>query len=508
MSNSNTKPALPTSVASTVTEPASRALGRLSAAAIITSLLIMVAAGLLRGSWMPPALRLPAFGPPWQLDLHLSARIVMVTLWVSAVIAGAGVAAGLVAVRRGQPVPMRTILTAALLAVAILVVVPPVGSTDLLDYAIYGHIVVTGHNPYVMTPGQYQAMFHLHNGVPLDWLRHPSVYGPLATAEQLMAARLGGASLAAATFWLKLVNAAAFLGVALIADRILRADSAARARAHLLWTANPLLIWSLIAGGHLDVLAAGVGLVGLLLADRWAARSPQLVAGVAAGLCVGAAAAIKASYLLFGLAVAWALRRRPSQLVAAAAGALAVLVPGYLIAGRHAVAAIASRASEGSGYGFYGVFLHHLGLNLKYAEPIAVFLLIPVTWLAVTRLPGEAGERQAVRAALALSMAWLLLWPHQFAWYTVMIICVLVFYPASRLDWLALGWLTAITVADLPGLGIGRAAYKELGPTLNAIQKQNGEHLAPLVMLVAAIALVVLCINGRWNMRQEGRLGG
>ena len=45
---------------------------------------------------------------------------------------------------------------------------------------------------------------------------------------------------------------------------MLRAHPARRLRAHLLWTLNPLLIWGLVAAGHLDVLAAAAGLLGLL----------------------------------------------------------------------------------------------------------------------------------------------------------------------------------------------------------------------------------------------------
>ena len=40
-------------------------------------------------------------------------------------------------------------MIAALTAVAVLVVLPPVGSTDALDYAVYGHIAALGHSPYV-----------------------------------------------------------------------------------------------------------------------------------------------------------------------------------------------------------------------------------------------------------------------------------------------------------------------------------------------------------------------
>jgi hypothetical protein len=217
--------------------------------------------------------------------------------------------------------------------------------------------------------------------------------------------------------------------------------------------------------------------------------------------------AIKADYVVFAAALAWALRRRPRQVAAAAGGAAAVIVPGYLVAGAPAVKALASRAAGGLGNGFYGTVLEHLGLSLHYAEPIAALLLIPVAVLAVTKLPVAADDRPAIRVALALSITWLVLWPNQFAWYSVMIMCVLLFYPESRLDWVAIGWLTAITIADMPGIGFGRAA-RTLGPVLSVVQRQIGQRMTPPVMLAAAVALVVLCITGRWNMRREGGLGG
>ena len=58
-----------------------RALGWSATAAIIAALLIMIATGLLRRSWMPPVLPMPASGPPWELAVHVSARAVIAVLW-------------------------------------------------------------------------------------------------------------------------------------------------------------------------------------------------------------------------------------------------------------------------------------------------------------------------------------------------------------------------------------------------------------------------------------------
>ncbi len=484
-----------------------RALGWSATAAIIAALLIMIAAGLLRRSWMPPVLPMPASGPPWELAVHVSARAVIAVLWAGGLLGAAGVVAGLVAVRRSMPLPVRTLMIAALTAVAVLVVLPPAGSTDALDYAVYGHIAALGHSPYVMTPRQYSQVYHVAHGVPADWANDPSYYGPLATAEQLIAAKLAGASPARTVFWLKLWNAIAFAAVALAADRTFRADRASRLRAHLLWTVNPLMIWSLIAAGHLDVLAAAVGVAGLLIADRRVSGRPgrrPWLAAAAAGLCVGAAADIKVDYLLFVLAIGWALRRRPGLLLAAAGGAGAVLLPSYAAVGITAVKALAGRASVGLGYAFYGFFFHQLGISLHYVVLLAACLTVPLACLALARLPAGFQDHPAVRAALAFSVAWLLLWPHQFAWYSVMIICVLVFYPASRLDWIAVAWLSAITIADMPGLGIVKKGT--LSRVQADIQYQNLDHLAPLVMLGAVTAFVILCINQRWDAPALSRI--
>lgn len=497
--------------------------------AIIIAMIIMIVASVMRASWMDPAIPMPHIGPPWEIAQKVSQRGLVLAIWFSGALGGAGVIAALVALRRGETLPLRTLVTAGLLALVILTVLPPVGSTDSLDYAVYGHIAALGRSPYVMVPAQYRALTHA-TGIPVGWSHIPSVYGPLATFEQFVAAKLSGASLARTVFWLKVVNAFCFAGVAFAADRLLRNDPAARARAHVLWTANPLLLWNLIAAGHIDLVAAAVGLAGLLIADRWLS-GPPLWRALAAGLCVGLAIDIKANYALFLLALCWAFRRQIRELALAVGGTLLVLVPSYAGSGMAAIKAPVTRAADVTGYGFYGFygpFLHHLGLNLKYAAIVAACLLIPVAWLTITRLPAGLsgrpstlanlaggsggssplastagqGEAQAVRAALALGLTWLLLWPDQFAWYSVIIICVLVFYPATRIDWLAIAWLTALTVADMPGRGLHPTI--KLGSLPHELQKQFLQHLAPLVMLVTAIALVVWCINGHWRAQPTG----
>ncbi len=91
--------------------------------------------------------------------------------------------------------------------------------------------------------------------------------------------------------------------VVLLLDRTLRSDPARRLRGHLLWTVNPLLLWEIVASGHIDGLAAAFGLLGILLLRSGRSRErPALTRFLLAGLCIGVAAAIKIPYAAFGRA--------------------------------------------------------------------------------------------------------------------------------------------------------------------------------------------------------------
>jgi hypothetical protein len=473
-----------------------RALTVVAAAGIGIAILIMIAASLLRGAWMLPHVVMPAVGPPWELPVrHVSADLVTYALWLAALLGAGGVVAGLAAIHRGARMSARILLIAGLIAVAVLTVLPPTGSTDALDYATYGRLLALGHSPYVTTP---IFLRHVNNAfalsVPHVWDRYVSVYGPLATMEQFVAAKLGGASAARITFWLKLCDSAAFAAVALVLDRLLRHKPAQRLRAHLLWTVNPLLLWDLVAAGHLDVLAVMAGLLGLLvLGEQHTDTRPALWRVAAAGALLGIAADIKINYALFGLAAAWALRRSLSALALAGAAALAVLVPSYAYFGMPAVRALLSRRNQSSADNFYRLFLHGWHQNLGM---IATVLVVAVAILALRKLPPGAAARPAIRPAVALCAAWLFLWPYQLPWYDSMLICVLVLYPASRLDWLVLARLTAGTTSNMPGNPYLHHSHLVVVADHFAVR-----IMAPLVILAAAVIFVGLCLTGKWKLR-------
>ena len=507
-----------------------RLLGWLAAAAIAVSTLIIVAVSAAGPNVSVPVMRKPSVSPPWWHALHLTATFVTVSLWAAMVLGCAGVIVGLVAVARGARPPVRAIMAAAFLAVAVVTVLPSAGSTDAISYAANGRMAVIGHSPYVMTPLQLrrsgdpigrQIPF---NEIPSTWLTTVSVYGPVATGAEWAAAELGGSSLARITFWLKLEEALAFGAVIVALDRMLRADPAQRLRAHLLWSVNPLLLWEIVASGHIDGLAALFGLLGVAAlrlrpsktSGSQTGRAPNgrtpngdrgqigLRDAALAGLAIGVATGIKAEYALFGLAVAWACRRSVKPLAAAAAGFVLVVVPAYLAAGTPAIKVLITRSPGITWDTMYQLFwrpvLGYTQFSVTSVPPhlelVAYLLFAAVAVLAVLRLPDRLPDLPAVTPALALSLAWLFVTAFQRPWYDVMALSLLALYSASRLDWVVLIRLLAGATVYV------QAVQSPVQPHwLADLGQFDGAWLTPGVRLLATVALVWLCLSGRWGWR-------
>jgi hypothetical protein len=464
----------------------------------------------------------PGGGPPWWHPLHLTATVVTVSLWTAMALGCAGVIAGLAAVARGARPPVRPVLAAAFLAVAVLTVLPPAGSTDSISYAASGRTAVIGHSPYVMTPRQLQQSGDVvgrqipSHQIPPSWMNTVSVYGPVATAAEWSAAELGGTSLARITFWLKLEEAIAFGAVVLALDRLLRADPEMRLRAHLLWTVNPLLLWEIVAGGHIDGLAAAFGLLGVVAlrvrvpAGENAAQpgtGPVALSSAGlAGLLIGVGTGLKVEYALLGLAVAWACRRSVTSLAAAAAGFAVAAGPAYLAAGPAAIKVLVTRSGGITWDTMYQLFWRpvlgytHFGVSSvpPRLQLVAYVLFTGVALLALLRFPDRVPGLPAVAPALGLSLAWLFITAFQRPWYDVMAISLLALYSASRLDWV-------ILIRLLAGATVyAQAVQSPAQPHwLYDLGQFNGTWLTPGIRLFAAVALVWFCVSGRWGWRSR-----
>jgi hypothetical protein len=479
--------------------------------AIVASVLIMIVISLGGPNLSVPAVH-GAAHPPWWHPLHFSATATVVSMWIAMIIGCAGVLAGIVATSRGARLPIGLILGFAFVAIIVLTVLPAAGSTDAISYAANGRMAVIGHSPYVMTPLQLKDIgdpIGKQLAIPALWNNTVSVYGPVATAAEWVAAKLGGTSLAHIVFWLKLLEAACFIAVALVLDRTLRGrGTQMRLRAHLLWTANPLLLWEIVAAGHIDGLSAAFGLLAIVALRRnpIAGRSPAGASAFASGVLVGLATSVKVEYALLGLAVAWACRRSVRALAGAAVGFALITLPSYALAGSPAVSVLVTRGPGITWDNMYQLFwrpvLGYTQFDVNHRPPhlelIAYLLFIGIAILAVLRVPDRTPELPALAPALGLSLAWLLVTAFQRPWYDVMAVSLLALYSASLLDWVVL--IRLLAGATVYVIAVANPVEPHW---LYDIGQFNGTWLTPTVRLLATIALVWLCASGRWGWRSS-----
>ncbi|HEX4829496.1 MAG TPA: hypothetical protein VH478_00195 [Trebonia sp.] len=193
----------------------------------------------------------------------------------------------------------RKVFAVAAGAIAVLVCITPVGSGDIASYASYGRIAALGQNPYTFLPAQLPG----GSGNPYTaivnpmWRHTPSVYGPIATWIQTLAALIGGPRPWVTILALMVMTAGAFLATGYVLIRT--AENPVRAA--LMWAGNPLLIVELVMGGHLDAFLALAAIGAIVMSRRARTVRDDIVVGVLVGLAGGIK--INAAYVALGIAI-------------------------------------------------------------------------------------------------------------------------------------------------------------------------------------------------------------
>jgi hypothetical protein len=509
----------PTSPASPATELSSAqrtlALGRAALTLLILSVLLQVVVGRLG-----PSVAVPPISP--DLDSSRLANAWLVTLLLAAALTagGFGIALGLHALRHGWRPSATRLLAGAALGVVVLLVGPPLGTADLGGYAAYGRMSVVDRDPYATTPRDL-AGDPVADAAEAPWRDIPSIYGPLATAEFHLAASLGGHSREAVLRLLSGASGLAFVATGLLLDRrASRFGPEARRRAALLWSANPLLLHQLVAGGHLDSLLALLVTGGVLAADADRTRlsgtrlsgtrlsGTRLGNSVLSGGLLGLAGLVKATAAApaAGLAIAQALtgddragdRRTAGLRRVAAFGAAGVVVAALGYAAVGGLSALtptrdASRfVSRGTPWRFVASGLEQV-LPHDLARTVVGVLAAALAFLVARRiaaaLPQDAPA--GLRLALAASVAWLVLAPYALPWYDAIawaLLALLVARSAAvrRLELLLLVHTAFLSVAYLPGRVVGLTAG------IATAQDVVRGILAPIVVLGVAVGLTWL----------------
>jgi hypothetical protein len=230
------------------------------------------------------------------------------------------------AVRRAERLSPRAVLMCVAALQALMLLAPPLLSTDVFSYGAYGRMgALYGANPYLHGPYAI-SLDPVYPFIGAKWVTTPSVYGPLFTAISYIFAPL---SIAASVLTYKAI--AALSGLVLVAGvwNAARWRGVNPVRAVALVALNPLLVVYGLGGAHNDLLmlaasTAGVYAIlqrrhrtggGLLAAATWIKLTGALLvpfalmgtrerAGGKREIAIGAAAVTFvvaiASFALFG----------------------------------------------------------------------------------------------------------------------------------------------------------------------------------------------------------------
>ena len=412
--------------------------------------------------------------PPWHANAAPASWLVTALLAL-AVAAGAVVIA-LIVCGRWRPRPMPLAVAGAAVA-GLLALLPPIASADPLSYAAYGHMAVTGHDPYRTRPAQLAATDPVAAAVEPPWQQEPSVYGPLATGEQALAAALGGDDPARIVLVLDLLGMVAFVGVGVL---LLRAadDELGRSRAAGLWLANPLMWMQVVAGAHLDVLLALAAVAAMCLLRRGGMTGPATGGGMA-----GAGALVKPTGGLVWLAVAWQSRRSWRHLGIAAASLAVVVLPAYAAVGTGALHQLARAGRRVSHATPWRVVLDSTHAPRALIGALALVLAAALALALVRR----AGTATAPVVAVAVTIAYVLAAPYALPWYDALPWALLPLVAASWRDWVLLTHTAVLSLAYLPG----RDAVRLHG-VLHEVAHGMRSVVTPVVLLGVLVAVLLV----------------
>jgi alpha-1,6-mannosyltransferase len=272
-------------------------------------------------------------------------------------------AAYVVAANAADRLSPRTVLMSIAAIHALILLAPPLLSTDIFSYQFYGRMgAVYGANPYLAGPHAL-ALDPLYPFISAKWWNTPTVYGPLFTA---LSSALAPLSIAASALAYKAIAAASSLAIIALVWHSARLRGINPVKAAALVGLNPLIVVYGVGGGHNDLLMMVVLMAGvyLVLARRERSGSAMMVAAAAIKLTAGV-------MLAFAIASGGGRRardRRRDVLVGAAAAAALLVGLTLLWFGTgpvHLFATVQRVQSEGDWHsvpGFIGAeFSHGIG---------------------------------------------------------------------------------------------------------------------------------------------------
>jgi alpha-1,6-mannosyltransferase len=356
--------------------------------------------------FVPPSLA-GAFGGT-GLNLHVGGAIAALTvMFVSYA----------VVVAASTRLSARAVLIAVAALHAVVLLGPPLVSTDVFSYQAYARLgSVYAYNPYLNGPHAI-ALDHLYPYIGAKWSYTPSVYGPVFTAFSYLLASL---TIATSVFAYKSIAAVASLALVAVVWRCAKLRDINPVRAAALVGLNPLLVLYGVGGGHNDLLMllAVVSSIWALLASRERAGGALMMVAIGVKLTAGLLLPF-----VFAAGGPGRGRSRRDLLLGAGVGFALIAVLSFTVFGSgafHLLATVRQSQSEGDWKSIPGFISARLGLStighiLQYllaAAFVAVTAwLVWRVWRGVTDwIDGAGWATLALLIASSSFLPWYVAW--------------------------------------------------------------------------------------------------
>ena len=377
--------------------------------------------------------------------------------------------------RRCDPRIVAGLISLLLIAAVIL---PPHGSSDLWSYTMYGRMVSQhSSSPYTHIPNDFPHDPFLRQ-VAVGWRNTSSVYGPVFVGIAAAGSWLAGSSLLVARLFHQILAAMA-IAVSLALIWVRTHSPAALA----LLGINPVVVISIVNGGHNDALVGLAILAATLLTTAGRVRLAAIALGVAALIKITALLALPALLAW----TAWRRGRRAATRFAAVIGVVVVL--GYAAVGPDALTTLSgnrqfmSRASPWQiprtllGLGTFGGISSATSIGILTTGALGAVCVIvcAAAWWKRRDAEPAASVVLALTAFLAVG-AYVLPW---YVGWMLPVACVSLGRPSRRLAMLMSTFLTAVYIVKA----------RALPHAVEAEWRWLGSYIGPIVVLLACVAI-------------------
>jgi alpha-1,6-mannosyltransferase len=264
------------------------------------------------------------------------------------------------AVRAADRLSARAVLMTIAALYALVMLAPPMLSTDIFSYGAYGRMgTLYGANPYLHGPSAI-ALDPVYPFIGAKWVTIPSAYGPVFTALSYVLAPL---SVAASVVAYKGLAALASLATVALVWNAARWRGVNPVKAAALVGLNPITVIYGVGGGHNDLLMVAATMAGVYAILQHRDRAGGGLLSLAAGIKL-------TGIVMLPFAIAGGATRRTGRrdiVVGAVVVATLVLAVSFALFGTgplHLPATIHTSQSEGDWHSIPGFVTTLVGLGM------------------------------------------------------------------------------------------------------------------------------------------------